>query len=425
MEDIHELIKKNRQIKKFCMYGFLKNLLFFEPYLYIYLIQVVRLNLFQIGILFSIREIVTYIFEVPSGILADQYGKKNELMICFIFYIISFFFFFLGSSYMIVVIAMIFFGLGEAFRSGTHKAMIYSYLEKQGWFDYRTFVYGRTRSFSLIGSSLSAFTAIFLIIKLPRMQSIFLFSIIPYILDFLLIWSYPNSLNEPVETTISIKNFFTYSIKQLKNIFTNKPLRKVVVSSSLFDGIFKTLKDYIQPILRDLILVSGIYMVATLEAATQLKIILGLIYGVMYIFSSMVSRNIYRLNIKFSSSKLMDISFDILGLVFFIIFFAIKTEIMLIVILLYFSLYLLKDGRRPLAVDVFGDYMRKNERATVMSIESQVRSFFMIVLAPLFGYIADRFSIATLFFVIGLSILILNRFLRVEVRENKKYEPVA
>jgi len=410
MEDIHELIKKNRQIKKFCMYGFLKNLLFFEPYLYIYLIQVVRLNLFQIGILFSIREIVTYIFEVPSGILADQYGKKNELMICFIFYIISFFFFFLGSSYMIVVIAMIFFGLGEAFRSGTHKAMIYSYLEKQGWFDHRTFVYGRTRSFSLIGSSLSAFTAIFLIIKLPRMQSIFLFSIIPYILDFLLIWSYPNSLNEPVETTISIKKFFTYSIKQLKNVFVNRSLRKVVVSSSLFDGIFKTLKDYIQPILRDLILVSGIYMVATLEAATQLKIILGLIYGVMYIFSSMVSRNIYRLNIKFS---------------FFIIFFAIKTEIMLIVILLYFSLYLLKDGRRPLAVDVFGDYMRKNERATVMSIESQVRSFFMIVLAPLFGYIADRFSIATLFFVIGLSILILNRFLRVEVRENKKYEPVA
>jgi len=27
---------------------------------------------------------------------------------------------------------MIFFGLGEAFRSGTHKAMIYGYLEEKG-----------------------------------------------------------------------------------------------------------------------------------------------------------------------------------------------------------------------------------------------------------------------------------------------------
>ncbi len=414
MEDIHRIIKENRQIKKFCLYGFLKNLRFFEPYLYIYLIQVVHLNLFQIGTLFSIRGIIIYLFEVPSGIFADQYGKKNELMICFIFYIVSFFFFFLGGSYVVVVIAMVFFGLGEALRSGTHKAMIYSYLEQKGWFEHKTFVYGRTRSFSLIGSSLSAFIAIFLIVKLPRMQIIFLFSIIPYILDFLLIWSYPDTLNEPIETTISIKNFITHSIKQLKNVFANRSLRKVVVSSSLFDAIFKVLKDYIQPILKDIILVSGIYVVASMDAATQLKIILGIIYGVMYIFSSWVSRNVYRLNLKFNSDKLMDISFDILGIVFLIMFFAIKTKIVLAVILLYFFLYPLKDGRRPLVVDVLGDCMKKNERATVLSIDSQLSSLFMIILAPLLGYIADRFSIATLFFIVGLSILILNRFLRVE-----------
>ena len=414
MKDIYQVIKQNNQIKKFCLYGFLKNLRFFEPYLYIYLIQVVHLNLFQIGTLFSIRGIIIYIFEVPSGILADQYGKKTELMICFIFYIASFFFFFLGGSYAIVTIAMVFFGLGEAFRSGTHKAMIYSYLEQKSWFEHKTFVYGRTRSFSLIGSSLSAFVAIFLIIRLPKMQAIFLFSIIPYILDFLLIWSYPNSLNEQVESTISMKKFFTYTIKQLKNVFANKLLRKVVISSSLFDAIFKVLKDYIQPILKDIILVSGIYIIASMEADTQLKIILGLIYGVMYIFSSLVSRNVYRLNLKFKSDKLMDISFDILGIVFFIMFFAIKAKIMLVVILLYFFLYLLKDGRRPLAVDVFGDYMKRDERATVMSIESQIGSFFMIILAPVFGYIADSFGIATLFFILGFSLLVTNRFLRVE-----------
>jgi MFS family permease len=376
--------------------------------------QVVHLNLFQIGTLFSIRGIIIYLFEVPSGVFADQYGKKTELMICFLFYIASFFFFFWGGSYAIVAVAMVLFGLGEAFRSGTHKAMIYSYLEQKGWFEHKTFVYGRTRSFSLIGSSLSAFVSILLIIRLPRMQSIFLFSIIPYLIDFLLIWSYPDTLNEPVETNISIKKFITHSIEQLKNIFANKPLRKVAVSSSLFDAIFKVLKDYIQPILNDIILVSGIYVIASMEAATQLKIILGIIYGVIYIFSSWVSRNVYRLNLKFNSDKLMDISFDILGIVFFITFFAIKTKIMLVVILLYFFLYLLKDGRRPLAVDVFGDYMKKNERATVLSIDSQLSSFFMIVLAPLFGYIADRFGVATLFLVVGLSILLLNRFLRVE-----------
>ena len=414
MENIYQVIKQNNQIKKFCLYGFLKNLRFFEPYLYIYLLQVIGLNLFQIGTLFSIREAITYIFEVPSGILADQYGKKIELVICFIFYILSFFFFYIGGNYFIIVIAMFFFGLGEAFRSGTHKAMIYSYLEEKGWFKYKTFVYGRTRSFSLIGSSISAFAAIFIIIRLPEMKTIFLFSIIPYVLDFLLILSYPNSLNERVESTLNLKKFFIFSVRKVKEIFSNQDLKKVILSSSLFDGIFKILKDYIQPILQDIILISGIYAVAAMDADTRLKIILGIIYGVIYIFSSMVSRNVYRLNLKIKSNRLMDISFDIFSILFFLLFFAIRLEMIVLVILLYFVLYLLKDGRRPLVVDVFGDTMRKTERATVLSVESQTRSLFMIILAPVFGYIADGFGIATLFFFIGFSLLILNRFLRME-----------
>lgn len=413
MKTIYRAIKKDNQIKKFCLYGFLKNLRFFEPYLYIYLLQVVGLNLFQIGTLFSIREAVTYLFEIPSGILADQYGKKNELVICFIFYILSFFFFYLGNNYFIIAIAMFFFGLGEAFRSGTHKAMIYTYLEYKKWFTYKTFVYGRTRSFSLIGSSFSAFAAIFIIIWFSAMQTIFLFSIIPYILDFFLILSYPNSLNERVETTLSLKKFFVFSVTQLRKIFSNHSLKKVIISSSLFDGIFKILKDYIQPILKNIILISGVYTASSINADARLKIILGMLYGVIYIFSSVVSRNVYRLNFKMKSSQLMDISFDIFSILFLVLFFAVKYESLLLVIPLYFIIYFLKDGRRPLAVDVFGDRMPKTERATVLSVESQARSLFMIVLAPVFGYIADVFGISKLFFMVGLFLLVLNRFLRV------------
>ena len=83
-------------------YGLLKNLRFFEPYLYIYLLSL-NIDLFHIGILFSIREIIIYIFEIPSGIIADEYGKKKELMICFLFYIISFVFFFVGGNFFIIL----------------------------------------------------------------------------------------------------------------------------------------------------------------------------------------------------------------------------------------------------------------------------------------------------------------------------------
>lgn len=85
-------IKEDKLIWKFCFYGFFKNLKFFEPYLFIYLLSK-DLSFLEIGILYSIREAFKYIFEVPSGIIADNYGKRNELMTCFLFYIASFVFF--------------------------------------------------------------------------------------------------------------------------------------------------------------------------------------------------------------------------------------------------------------------------------------------------------------------------------------------
>ena len=82
---VYNSIKKDHQIWKFSAYGFLKNLRFFEPYLLIFLIGN-GLSLFQIGILYGIREAITYIFEVPSGIIADYFGRKQELYMCFTFY---------------------------------------------------------------------------------------------------------------------------------------------------------------------------------------------------------------------------------------------------------------------------------------------------------------------------------------------------
>jgi MFS family permease len=415
--DLYKQIKKDKQIWKFSFYGLLKNLEFFEPYLLIYLIST-GLSLFQVGVLFSLREIIIYIFEVPSGIFADHYGKKRELMICFSFYMVSFALFFIGTNFYIIATAMTFYGFGEAFRSGTHKAMIYSYLEQKGWFEHKNFVYGRTRSFSLIGSSVSAFTSVIFILNLPGVRWIFLLSIIPFLIDFFLIWSYPDSLDERRESKLSLKHFFTQSVVQLRTVFKNRLLTKVLISSSLYDGIFKTIKDYIQPILKAAILASAASSLAGFIGDNKVKVYLGVVYGIIYIFSASASKNAYKLNNFQSSAKLMSTSFDIAGIIAVLLFFSIKNNLILVVIVLYFVLYVLKDTRKTIVVDVCGDHMSKNERATVMSIDSQLTSLFTIILAPLFGWIADTFSIHWLFLIIGILSISVNRLL--DITKDKK-----
>lgn len=409
---IYNEIKKDRQIWKFCFYGFFKNLKFFEPYLLVYMIGM-GLSLFQVGLLYSVREIITYLFEVPSGIIADHFGKKKELLMCFAFYIVSFIFFFIGSSFNIMALGMVFFGLGEAFRSGTHKAIILGYLEHNGWFEHKGFVYGRTRSFSLLGSSISAFLSILLVFNLPALRWLFLICIIPYLADFLLIASYPAYLDETQATDRTIKAFYMASVEQLKRVRRNVTLQKILVSSAVYDGYFKAIKDYIQPILAALILGTGASVLWGLSSEQSLKVYLGLIYGVFYIFSSMASRNVHKITQKYRSMPIFYRSFDVLGLMMLILAFVVQKNFMWLSILAFFFIYLLKDARRPVFVDVCSDYMSKDQRATVLSIESQIRSLLMIVTAPVLGYIADTFSISSMFLVIGLSMIALNRFLQI------------
>mgnify|MGYP006306449629 CR=1 FL=1 len=121
-------IKKDKNIWKFSFYGFFKNLKFFEPFLYVYFLSI-GLTYFQIGTLISIREVVKNVWEVPSGIFADHYGRKSAMKICFVLYIISFIIFYFGYNFLVIIPAMIFFGTGEAFRSGTHKAIIFTYVD--------------------------------------------------------------------------------------------------------------------------------------------------------------------------------------------------------------------------------------------------------------------------------------------------------
>lgn len=67
--------------------------------------------------------------------------------------------------------------------------------------------------------------------------------------------------------------------------------------------------------------------------------------------------------------------------------------------------------RRPIAIDFLGDIMSKDQRATILSVEALLRSILVIIFAPLFGYIAEVFSIGVLFLWLGIFILFLNFFL--------------
>jgi MFS family permease len=127
---MHPGFKKDLQFYKFSLYGFLKNLRFFEPFLYLFFLEQ-GLNFLQIGALITIREITRNVLEIPAGVLADSLGRRRIMVMAFSFYIISFFVFYISVSYGLFIVAMFCYSFGDAFRTGTHKAMIFTYLKNK------------------------------------------------------------------------------------------------------------------------------------------------------------------------------------------------------------------------------------------------------------------------------------------------------
>ena len=394
---VQQEIKQDKQIKKFCAYGFLKDLKFFDPYLLIFLMSK-GLSLFQIGILISIREITINIFEIPSGFIADYFGRKKEMYFSFFFYIISFFFFFLTSSFLTAIIAMVLFGLGEAFRSGTHKAMIYTYLDKKGWRSEKTFVYGRTRSFSLIGNAFSSIIAIILILTVPSTNIIFLFSIIPYALDFILIITYPSFLDisdkkKNLTFSMLFKNF-------IKGFRKNKTLRQILIEGGIFDSTVSFVKDLIQPILELIIVGTGAVLLSSLTPEDNLNIILGIVYCVLNILGSFASKKAYIVKKGKTNIKCLSIMHIILTICLAILIFVSKSSILVFIV--YLFIYALFNVRKPIFVDEIEEHIEKEQRSTIFSISSQLKSLFLMVLSPFLGFLADKYSFSAVMLVLSL-----------------------
>jgi len=171
---------KDRMYPRFALYGFLKNLRFFDPFI-ILIFREVGLSYLQIGLLYAIRDVATNILEIPTGLFADAFGRRKSMLMAFGAYIVSFLIFYAFNEFGLYALAMILFAFGEAFRSGTHKALILEHLTLNDMQHLKVEFYGRTRAASQFGSSINAIIAAALVFYSGDYRTMFLAATIPYV----------------------------------------------------------------------------------------------------------------------------------------------------------------------------------------------------------------------------------------------------
>ncbi len=114
-------------IKLYPWYRLFSSLMIIGPILVPFMIFK-GLNYSQIMLLQSISAISVFVFEVPTGSIADKISRKFSLVISSVFCSLGLFLYIVSHSFWVFALAEILFGLGMTFSSGADSALLYESL---------------------------------------------------------------------------------------------------------------------------------------------------------------------------------------------------------------------------------------------------------------------------------------------------------
>ncbi len=412
-----EAFEKNLQYYKFCAYGFLKDLRFYEPFLLLFFLEK-GLDFLQIGALYAAREIFINVMEIPSGIMADVLGRRRTMVASFLAYILSFAVFYSASGFWPLFAAMAAYAFGDAFRTGTHKAMIFDYLKEEGWQHLKTHYYGHTRAWSQRGAAVSALIAAALVFWQGSYAPVFLFTIIPYVLDLLLILSYPARLDGLRQgRKLDIAHEFAEVARSLAESLRRRESLRAIANQSLYSGYYKACKDYLQPLLKGLALSLPIYLHWAEQERTA--VLTGVVYSALFLLTSWASSYSGAFSARFNNlarplnlTLLIGITLGLLsGLAY-------RYQAVFVSVLLYTGIYVIENLRKPMGIAYVSDRMNQDSLASALSVESQAETLFAAVIALLLGYFSKQFGPANGLILISFIVLILAVLFRLPEKDS-------
>lgn len=105
----------------------------------------------DVAVLIALWSVFNILFDIPAGILADKWNRRNMLAIAAVLQGVCYVVWFFSHSFFMFAFGFFFWGVAGAFTSGTEEGLIYDNLKKDGREGSFTKVYGRAQFFATVG----------------------------------------------------------------------------------------------------------------------------------------------------------------------------------------------------------------------------------------------------------------------------------
>lgn len=378
----------DRNIKIDYLFCFLRNIDMSSAIWVLYLIYK-GIPLWQVGMLEAIFHITSFVSEVPTGILADLLGRKRVLIAGRICSLIASLLMILSTGFFGFAISFIFCAWGFNLNSGSEEALIYDSLK----------INGKEGEYIKINARLNV------ILEISQGISTFIGGVLS---EYSYVFCY---LTAAVLAFVSILPAFFF--QETEYLMQNSSSHKEINPLQHLKVCFVTLRENkkIQSILFYYPITFTFYTVMFFYGQKyfsdyhlnkiQISIIMliGSLISCLGAISCRLILNIFKGKTKYITSLCM--SAAIMGLylhnlVLAVTFFAISSFMNA---LLY-----------PIQSDSLNKLIPSEQRATIISVNSMLFSFMMIILFPLVGFVAEVIGLHNTFLLMGilqLALLIL------------------
>ncbi|SDJ50990.1 MFS transporter [Salimicrobium halophilum] len=362
-----------RNIRFIYLYIFLAQL-FFDRALWVIYLNEQGMSMTEIGVIEALMHLSVVLLEVPTGIIADLYGRKVSLFIGNVMSIGYGTFMLVGDSFSLFGLALVTLGVSVTFQSGAEEALAYDTLKEYGEEKKYTSIMGNMIALALISLSIAKLLGGWLAeIDFTYVYAGVIISHIAALVPIFFLHEPPREKPEKM----SIREQWLSQLKTGTQVWKKHPSIHVPIVFFVSLGAVAVI----------IVFYGQEYFVRL--GLSPLWI--GAIFTVEGLIGAWMAKMAYKLEEKWSFFSITKYGY-LLFLLFFILFiwspvWGIVGSFLILCQLL--TLY------EPIFSNFIQNRLNSSIRATFFSMISVVESFVTMLTFPLFGWIIDIWSFET------------------------------
>ena len=391
-------MEKRFRERSFYIYKFINDLLPIYA-LYTILFREKGLSVAEIALLLSLWSFFVLALELPSGILADRWNRRNMLCIAALLKAVCYIIWCFSDSFIFFGLGFLFWGISGAFSTGTEEGLIYDNLKSENREKEFSEIYGKGRFYATLGI-LIAIISSGILATFISISTISILSAVICVINLIFIFQ----LRE--------KNYYSERLKEEKI------------------GYFKTFLEAVKLCIKNSnILVSMIFLVFVVSITDYLDeydaliidnfelgyIWISVIFTVRFVFIALGNRIAPKLEKKFKS-KSKGFILAIMASLFLLIFSVIWNQYAIPALGIGCMIMTIAD---VIQINIIQGEIKEEGRATVMSIYSMAQNGVMILFSLTYALLSSIYNLKMVYILISIYCLagaILMYFINLKTR---------